>query len=198
MLVYVATTNAGKLRELRALAEPRGWRIETFAGYADPAEGEASYEANAVLKARALHAQLRAAGIAFDGVIGDDSGIEAAALEGRPGVLSARYGGEGCTWAERRALLRREVAEAGTSRAARFVCVIHFIGANGRTCTAEGFVDGEIAREERGDGGFSYDAVFEYPPAGKTFAELTEEEKNAVSHRGAALLRLIEALQTPV
>jgi XTP/dITP diphosphohydrolase len=197
VLVYVATTNAGKLRELRALAEPRGWRIKTFAGYAEPAEGDASYEANAVLKARALHAQLQAAALPFDGVIGDDSGIEAEALNGRPGVLSARYGGEGCTWAERRALLMREVAEANGSRAARFVCVIHFIGAGGRTCTAEGIVAGEIARENRGGGGFSYDAVFEYPPAGKTFAELTEEEKNAISHRAAALLRLIDVLAAP-
>jgi XTP/dITP diphosphohydrolase len=189
--VYVATTNAGKLRELRQLLEPHGWTVESYQAYDAPAEGDLSYEGNAVLKARALAGQLAAAELAYDAVLGDDSGIEAEAIGWRPGVLSARYGGD-ISWEERRALLIREVG-AGP-RAARFVCVVHLIRGDGRTWTAEGTVGGEIAPREAGDGGFSYDAVFFYPPAAKTFAQMTEEEKNAASHRGLAMSRLLKAV----
>jgi len=190
MRVYAATTNAGKLRELQALFASAGWEIVAFEAYAAPDEGEASYADNAALKARALAARLREAGVAAP-VVADDSGIEVTALGGAPGVLSARYGGEGATWADRRRLLREALAATGSAdRSARFVCAVHFIAADGREFAAEGTVEGAIVERERGDGGFSYDAVFLYPPAGKTFAELTEEEKNAVSHRRRAADRI--------
>ncbi len=95
MLVYAATTNSGKLRELAALFAGTGWEIELYAGYREPVEGESSYAENAALKARALRAQLVRAGRADAAALGDDSGIEVTALDGRPGVLSARYGGKG-------------------------------------------------------------------------------------------------------
>jgi XTP/dITP diphosphohydrolase len=192
-LLYVATKNAGKMRELRELFEGSSWELETYPGYADVAEGDASYAENAALKARALRSQLAAAGITT-AVLGDDSGIEALALGGRPGVRSARYGSDGATWAERRALLRAELAASGsTDRSARFVCALHFISSDGNAVAVEGEVAGAIADRDRGTAGFSYDPTFWYPPAWKTFGELSEVEKNAVSHRARAVAALLSA-----
>jgi XTP/dITP diphosphohydrolase len=200
MTVYVATKNAGKLRELEALfagavVDGAPFALATFDGYEDPAEGDTSYADNAALKARALHAQLRRAGIAGS-VLADDSGIELRALDGRPGVLTADYGGPGLTWSERRRALLAELAACGqgADRRARFVCALHFIDSAGREVTAAGTVDGEIASEERGELGFSFDPVFFYPPAGRTFAELTAEVKNRLSHRAVAAKALLAAL----
>ena len=113
VLVYAATKNAGKLRELRELFAGSGWQIEPYAGYGDVVEGETSYAANAALKATALRDRLLGDGIVA-AVLGDDSGIEVRALDGRPGVLSARYAGSGATWTERRARLLAEVASSGS------------------------------------------------------------------------------------
>ena len=193
MRVVAATKNPGKLRELQAIFAPLGWKIEADPRYVDPPEGESSYAENAALKARALRAQLLAAGESR-AVIGDDSGLEVAALAGRPGVLSARYGGDDATWPERRAKLVGEVAAArGQNRSARFVCALHFISDDGDELSVTRDVVGQIAETERGEGGFSYDAVFEYPPHGPTFAELSEEEKNAISHRAQAAVVLRDA-----
>jgi XTP/dITP diphosphohydrolase len=193
-LVYAATKNAGKLVELRELFAASGWSIDTYEGYPDVEEGDRSYAENAALKAVALHDRLRADGIAA-AVLGDDSGIEVAALDGRPGVLSARYGGPDATWAERRARLLAEIAESGgADRAARFVCALHYIAADGHALAVQADVAGLIADSERGSAGFSYDPIFLYPPAGKTFAELDAAQKNAVSHRGRAVARLLAAV----
>jgi XTP/dITP diphosphohydrolase len=228
--VYIATKNAGKLRELRQILAAYGWEACAFEGYADVVEGETSYAENAALKARALRGALDAAGIA-DPALGDDSGLEVAALGGRPGVLSARYGGAGATWADRRRLLLADTAAAVTSapsatvtsapsatvtsdssasvtsdssssltsdayrtaRAARFVCALHWVPADGPETAVESSFAGFVAHEERGDGGFSYDAIFELND-GRTFAELSESEKNAISHRARAVAALMTAL----
>jgi XTP/dITP diphosphohydrolase len=193
--VYVATKNAGKLRELEAVFAGAGFALRTFDAYADPVEGDSSYADNAALKARALRAQLLAAGVAGD-VLADDSGLEVLALGGRPGVVTAYYGGADLPWSERRRKLLDELArhDGGADRRARFVCALHFIEAGGRELTALGTVDGEIAPAERGELGFSFDPVFFYPPAGRTFAELSADEKNRVSHRAVAAAALLEAL----
>ena len=171
-LVYVATKNIGKMRELRALFAGSGWALETYPEYDDVVEGDTSYAENAGLKAAALREQLVAAGIA-EAVLGDDSGIEVRALGGRPGVRSARYGGDGATWAERRALLRAELAASDSpDRGARFVCALHFISSDGSTVGVERDVAGLVADKDRGTAGFSYDPTFWYPPAAKTFGEL--------------------------
>ncbi len=193
MRVFVATKNAGKLRELQAIFAPYGWSLEAFGGYADVVEGESSYADNAARKARALHAQLRAAGVEA-GALGDDSGLEVTALGGRPGVLSARYGRAGATWPERRQGLLQEVARRGSDRAARFVCALDFVAGDGLELTALGEIAGTIALEERGRGGYSYDPIFEYSD-GRTFAELSEGEKNAVSHRARAARSLVAAVR---
>ena len=202
MTVYVATKNAGKLRELNELfagvvVNGAPFALARFDGYDDPVEGDTSYADNAALKARALRAQLRRAGIA-GGVLADDSGIEVRALGGRPGVLTADYGGPGLSWSERRRLLLAELAGCGegADRRARFVCALHFIDEAGREVTATGTVEGEIAPEERGELGFSFDPVFFSPAAGRTFAELSAEEKNRVSHRAIAVERLLGRSQS--
>ena len=122
----MATKNAGKLGELRAIFGRYGWTLATFEGYADPAEGDTSYEDNAALKARALRRQLEAWGTRA-AVLGDDSGLEVRALDGRPGVLSARYGGSNATWSQRRRGLLNEVSASNGDRSAAFVCALHFI-----------------------------------------------------------------------
>jgi XTP/dITP diphosphohydrolase len=113
-------------------------------------------------------------------------------LDGRPGVLSARYGGA-VDWEDRRRMLLDEMAPFA-DRAARFVCHLHFIDENGNENATSGIVDGEICVEDRGAGGFSYDPIFFYPPMGRTFAELQIREKNAISHRARAVGRLLTTL----
>jgi XTP/dITP diphosphohydrolase len=168
--------------------------VREYAAYAQPAEGDTSYADNAALKARALAVQLRAAGIS-GAVLSDDSGLEVTALGARPGVLSARYGGAAATWAERRRQLLAELAATSSrDRSARFVCAMHFVAEDGWEAAASGALDGEIAPYERGEAGFSYDALFVYPPLGKTFGESTAEEKNAVSHRSLAARALLADL----
>jgi XTP/dITP diphosphohydrolase len=124
-------------------------------------------------------------------VLADDSGLEVRALDGRPGIATAYYGGPGLTWHERRLWVLTELAATGsTDRSARFVCYLHFIAADGREQRAQGFVEGTIAEEERGEQGFSFDPIFFYPPLGKTFAEIDADAKNHVSHRTRALAEL--------
>jgi XTP/dITP diphosphohydrolase len=193
--VYVATRNAGKLRELESLFACTGIALATFPEYEDPLEGDVSYADNAALKAHALHAQLRRAGIAGD-VLADDSGIEVFALDRRPGVLTAFYGGADLPWPERRRELIAELDACGSDdRRARFVCALHFVSAEGREFATLGTVDGDIAREDRGELGFSFDPVFLYPPAGQTFAEMTADDKNRVSHRAIAVAGLVAELR---
>ena len=190
MRVYVATTNAGKLREMEALFADTPFALATFAGYEGPLEGDTSYADNAALKARALHAQLARAGRPSN-VLADDSGLEVHALGGRPGVLTAYYGGAELAWEQRREKLLRELAERGSAdRRARFVCALHFIDVAGREFATLATVDGAIAGAQRGALGFSFDPVFFYPPAGLTFAEMSAEAKNRVSHRAIAAAAL--------
>jgi XTP/dITP diphosphohydrolase len=195
MRVYIATKNLGKLRELEAILTPTPFEPATYAEYADVIEGSVSYGENAALKARSLRAQLMDVGIRA-AVLGDDSGLEVRALDGRPGVLSARYGGPGATWTERRARLLAEIALSGNpDRSARFVCALHFVAVDGREHAVEASLAGAVAEAERGAGGFSYDAVFMLPDRQMTLAELSPEEKNLISHRAravSALLALID------
>jgi len=193
MRVYVATTNFGKLREMESLFAEAGFELASFGDYEDPLEGDVSYADNAALKARALHAQLHRAGRPAN-VLADDSGLEVYALDRRPGVLTAYYGGADLSWPERRRKLLTEMAEfGGHDRRARFVCALHFIDAQGREFATMGTVDGLIAPEERGELGFSFDSVFLYPPTGLTFAEMAAE-KNRISHRAIAAAALSAAI----
>ncbi len=192
--MYLATKNAGKREEFAALFAGTPIVLRTYDAYRDPVEGEHSYTDNAALKARALREQLLAAGIVAD-VLADDSGLEVDALDGRPGVVTADYGGAGLTWAERRRVVLDELAALGdVDRSARFVCYLHHIAADAAVVTAFGDVRGRIAAEDRGESGFSFDPIFAYGADGRTFAQLSAAEKNAVSHRAAAVATLLEKL----
>ncbi len=131
-----------------------------------------------------------------DKVFADDSGLVVSALDGAPGVLSARYAGAGASDKERNAKLLRELrGKTGAERAARFVCIIT-VALRGRArVVVSGEVNGFIVEEARGAGGFGYDPVFYFPELQRTFAELTAEEKNIHSHRGKAFRRMMEALK---
>lgn len=194
MKTYLATKNAGKLGEIRNMLAGSSVDLETYGGYDDPVEGEESYIANALLKARALRDQLRRAGIRA-AVLADDSGIELDALDGAPGVLSARYAGETTPWPQRLEAMMNEVRRFPEDRrGARFVCVMAMILPDGHEIVVEGDVRGRITTELRGSNGFGYDPIFFYPPIGKTFGEIPEAEKNQLSHRGRAARALLEAL----
>ncbi|MFM7142624.1 MAG: RdgB/HAM1 family non-canonical purine NTP pyrophosphatase [Alphaproteobacteria bacterium] len=187
--IALASRNAGKLAELRALS---GGRLDLVAMPTDPEPPEVeedgdTYEANALAKARAVARHVRGPALA------DDSGLEVDALDGRPGVWSARYGGEGLDDAGRCRRLLEEIGDRG-DRAARFVCVLALVDGD-REVVARGVLDGEIARAPRGASGFGYDPVF--VPAGlggRTFAEATAEEKNRISHRARAMGALLDRL----
>jgi XTP/dITP diphosphohydrolase len=187
--VILATSNLHKVGEMRDLLP--GVDLEPLpAGYESPVEDGDSFEANALIKARAAHATLGGTTIA------DDSGIEADDLGGAPGIYSARYAGEGASDEENLDKLLREVEAAGGERRARYVCALVLIDEDGAEHTFEATCEGVLLRERRGDGGFGYDPVFvpddTGPDDGRTMSELSAAEKNEISHRGRAA-RLLAA-----
>ena len=185
--LVLATANRAKARELRALLGGIPYRVldlTDFPSLTPPLEGAASYAENALLKARAAAAGTSMLALA------DDSGIEVDALGGRPGILSARYGGEALSDEERCVALLRELRDVPPERrTARYRCVVALCAPGGRQATTEGVVEGVLLAELRGSGGFGYDPLFSYPPLGATFAEIPPEVKHAVSHRGRAMAR---------
>lgn len=193
--VIIASNNAHKAQEIaNALSFP-GWEFKALkeAGVAsDPAEDADTFEGNARIKAHAAH---QASG--GEAVLADDSGLEVDALNGAPGVFSARYAGEHGNDADNNAKLLAELANVpDDERTARFVCSLVFVDENGTEVTARGTVEGRIGHELHGDEGFGYDPLFLPDVFGgeKTMAEVTQEEKAAVSHRGNALRALREKL----
>jgi len=192
---YLATKNPGKVREIRRLFAGSALEVESFEEYGDVEETEESYEGNALRKARVLAAQLAQRGIAA-AALADDSGLEVDALGGRPGVRSARYAGLEASWRARRAMLLDEMRGIeGDARTARFVCVMALVDAGGRTIVVRGTVAGALAEREAGEGGFGYDSIFYYPPRHRTFAQMSEAEKNAISHRRRAADAVLIALK---
>ena len=191
MRLVVATRNRHKLREL-AQSMPGAELIPLPEDIELPPETGESFAANALIKARAAH---EATG---DASLADDSGICARALGGRPGVRSARFAGEDATDQEN---LDRLIAELDgqADRAVAYVCVLALVDADGRETLAEGRCDGELIAEPRGSGGFGYDPAFVPVGTGgadqRTMAELSPEEKNAISHRGEAARALAQALR---
>ena len=186
MELVLASRNAHKIEELRRICPWVSW-LALPADLPDPPETGATFEANAIEKAAFVHAATGHWALA------DDSGIEVDALGGRPGVWSKRYSPEG-TDAANNALLLRELAPMRV-RAARYRCVIALVGAGG-SFSASGACEGSIGFEARGSGGFGYDPLF-LPVAapGRTMAELFPAEKDAISHRGAALAGLPDLLR---
>ncbi len=192
-VVVLASRNKGKVAELqRLLSVELGDVIELRSldevGITDEIEEDGtSFAENAAIKARA------AAASGYPG-LGDDSGLTVRALDGAPGIYSARYAGEHGNDAANNALLLRNLATK-KDRAAAFVCALALAYPDGRVLCADGRVEGEILTEPRGQGGFGYDPLFYYPPMQKTLAELNREEKNEISHRGAAVRALAAVLK---
>lgn len=192
MRLLVATANPGKVREFETGLQRHGIEVVGLSALSDATSVEetgATFLDNAILKAEAFSRRTDLP------VLADDSGLEVDALEGRPGVLSARFGGPHLSDAARcRAVLKGLIDVPDERRTARFRCVLA-LARGGRTLsTHEGSVEGRILRELRGKNGFGYDPIFLYPEAGRTFAELSVEEKEVVSHRGRALASLARAL----
>ena len=190
MKLILASKNPHKLAELQKILGTLGVEVmmESDAGIdLEVEETGTTFEENSLLKAQAV---MQATGMP---AIADDSGLMVDALGGEPGVYSARYGG--CkSDPERVAYLLEKMKDVPENRrTARFVSVITCLFPDGRKITAKGTVSGTITFEPHGEGGFGYDPVFYLPEQGKTFAELSSEEKNAVSHRGRALRKFAES-----
>ncbi len=190
--IVLGSTNAGKLRELRQLLAGVPVEVRGLAAYPEaelPEETGETFAENARLKATALARQLGC------WVLADDSGLCVDALGGRPGVRSARYAGDDATDERNVARLLDELAGVdGARRTATFVCVVVLASPERVLLEAEGRCEGRITRHPRGENGFGYDPVFFYPDFGATFAEVSAEAKNAVSHRGRALRALARQL----
>ena len=188
-----ATGNENKMKEIREIME--GLPVEILsmkeAGIeADIVEDGLSFEENALIKARAV---CRLAG---EMVLADDSGLEVDYLNKEPGIYSARYMGEDTSYRiKNQNLIERLEGVPDEQRTARFVCAIAAVLPDGRVVTTRGVIEGKIGYEERGTNGFGYDPIFYLPDMSRSTAELTPEEKNAVSHRGNALRLMKEESQ---
>ena len=192
MKFVLATHNPGKLKEMSDILARFGVEVVSPGDLGitvDVEETGTTFAENAMLKAKAICAAAKLPAIA------DDSGLCVDALNGGPGVYSARYGGEGLDDKGRYTLLLNNM-RGQTTRAAHFTCSIACAFPNGDTLTAEGRCDGTIAFAPMGEGGFGYDPVFFVPEKAKTFGQLTAEEKSTISHRGKALKSFAEKLET--
>lgn len=194
--IVFATSNEGKMREIREILKSLGAEILSLkeAGvHVDIVEDGDSFEANALIKARAVWG--KTGGI----VLADDSGLEIDYLNGEPGIYSARYMGENTSYEIKNwNLIHRLDGVPEEKRTARFVCVIAGVLPDGRVVTTRGTMEGHIAHEPAGAGGFGYDPILMLPEYGKTSAEITMDEKNAISHRGKALRSMKEQLEKEI
>lgn len=190
--LLVATTNPGKLREIRRILDGVSVELRTlvdFPAVAEPEETGRTFAENARLKA-----------LYYEGAIGlptvaEDSGLVIDGLDGEPGIHSARYLGPEATYPQRFAHIFRDLEARGQPESpARFVCALALAHGSRIVYEAEGRVEGRIAREPRGTNGFGYDPIFFYPPYGRTLAEVEDDEKLAVAHRGVAFRQLKEYL----
>ena len=191
--IVFATGNAGKVKEIQMILADMGMEVVSMkeAGITiDIEEDGKTYEENALIKARAVAAYTK------DIVMADDSGLEIDYLNGEPGIYSARYLGEDTSYRVKNAnLIERLTGVPDEQRTARFVCAIAAVLPDGTELTTRATIEGRIDYEEKGSNGFGYDPIFYVPQFGKTTAELTEEQKNQVSHRGKALELMKEELK---
>lgn len=194
MKVVLASKNAHKLKEISKITEKFDMELvlESQVGVdIDVEETGSTFEENSFIKAEAV---MKATGLP---ALADDSGIAVDALNGEPGIYSARYGFDPSLddWGRLELLLKNTEQVPNGSRQAQFVCVITLVTPEGQVIQARGEAHGELLRQPAGEGGFGYDPIFYYPPLGKSFAELSPEEKNQVSHRAQALKLFYEKLK---
>jgi len=185
--ILLATTNLGKIREIREILSGVPFELVTLSGFPDvhaPEETGRTFEANARQKA------LYYAAVTGTLTVAEDSGLEIDALEGIPGVESARFGGPHTTYPEKFTLIYDALREKGASTStARFVCALAMAAGGQIVFEARGAVEGRLSAQPKGDGGFGYDPIFFYPPFGRTLAEAADR-KTEVSHRGKAFREL--------
>ena len=194
MKVVLASKNKHKLVEISKITEKFGFELVLQSELGvdiDVEETGTTFEENSLLKARAV---MEATGLP---ALADDSGIAVDALNGEPGIYSARYGFDESLddWGRLELLLKNTEHVPDGQRQAQFVCVISFITPEGKVIQARGEIHGELTRQPAGENGFGYDPIFYYPPLGKTTAELSPEEKNKVSHRANALNLFYEKMK---
>ena len=194
MKVVLASKNRHKLVEISKITEKFDMELVLQSELGvdiDVEETGTTFEENSFLKAEAV---MKATGLP---ALADDSGIAVDALNGEPGIYSARYGFDDSLddWGRLELLLKNTEHVPDGARQAQFVCVITMVTPDGRTIQARGEIHGELTREARGENGFGYDPIFYYPPLGKTTAELSAEQKNQVSHRANALRVFYEKLK---
>ena len=194
MKVVLASQNKHKLEEISKITAKFDMELvlqSDLGVQIDVEETGTTFEENSLLKAKAV---MEATGLP---ALADDSGIAVDALNGEPGVYSARYGGDETLddWGRLLLLLKNTEHVPDGQRQAKFVSVITMVTPGGRVLQARGEIHGELTREARGENGFGYDPIFYYPPLGKTTAELSPEEKNQVSHRAKALKVFYEKLK---
>lgn len=186
--LLIGSSNRDKAAELAGLLDGAPWTVRTLADFdavPEPEETETTFEGNALLKARYYGERFGVACVA------DDSGLEVDALDGAPGVYSARYAGDNCTYDDNnRKLLAALAGAAAAERTARFVCCAAFVDPDGTTRVERGTVEGVIAPEPRGTKGFGYDPVFIPNGFEETFGELPPAVKSSVSHRGEAFRKM--------
>ena len=183
--IIFATSNEGKMREVRAILEDTGMEILSMkeAGISvNIVEDGKTFEENAIIKAKSISRETDAI------VLADDSGLEIDYLNKEPGIYSARYMGEDTSYdVKNRNLIERLNGVPDEERTARFVCAIAAALPDGRVLTTQGTIEGRIGYEIQGENGFGYDPIFYVPEYGCTTAQLSNEQKNAISHRGKAL-----------
>lgn len=183
--IVVASTNKGKIREFKEMLEPMGYTVKSLADFPDMPEIEengTTFEENAVIKAQSVTDRY---GIE---AISDDSGLSIDAFGGEPGIHSARYLGHDTSYDyKNRVILER--MEKESNRNCHYTCAIAVTGPNEEPVVFCDIVDCEIAKEPKGENGFGYDPIVYYAPLQKTMAEMTKDEKNAISHRGKAIRR---------
>ncbi|MBI4886478.1 MAG: RdgB/HAM1 family non-canonical purine NTP pyrophosphatase [Acidobacteria bacterium] len=201
--VVIATTNPGKLREIRRILGHLPAAIlslRDFPPVAEPDETGVTFEENARLKALYYDAAVASAAAPAHGgplcTVAEDSGLVIDALGGAPGVQSARFLGPDASYPERfEEIFRRLAAYPGAPRTARFVCALALVQGGSVIFETTGVVEGDIAAAPRGERGFGYDPIMYFPPYGRTLAEATDEEKERVGHRGQAFRRLAQWLE---
>ncbi len=190
-ILVIATKNKGKSAEIKGVLKDFPILVKDlndFGPIPEPVEDGATFEENAYKKAGFTARVLGLPALA------DDSGLEVQVLEGAPGVYSARYAGPSATDSDNNVKLLRALSSE-TNRRARFCCALSLAVPSGAALSYEAFCEGEILNSARGENGFGYDPLFFYPPMGKTFAEMSVEEKLRVSHRGRALAELVSEFE---
>ena len=181
--IIVASGNAGKIKEFKSMLEPEGYEVismKELDGAKEPEETGSTFHDNAILKAQAIVDTFQIPAIA------DDSGIEIDAFDKKPGVYSARFLGHDTPYDYKNKIILERM-ENVTNRTCRYVCAIAWCEPDKEPIVFEDTVECEIAREAKGSNGFGYDPIVYYPPFNKTMAEMTDEEKNSISHRGKAI-----------